>query len=90
MGKRLRAQHRPAPGPSAAWGGGKEIAFYPRRPHGGAVTKLCIFAGTMVFGYLVGWMFSSFGLMTEVIASGFGSMIGVYVGWKFAQWIERG
>jgi hypothetical protein len=31
----------------------------------------------------------SFGLMTEIIVSGIGSMVGVYLGWKLAQRIER-
>jgi hypothetical protein len=53
------------------------------------VTKLCIFAGTMVGGYVGGYLCSSLGLMTEVIASGIGSMVGVYLGWKLAQRIER-
>jgi hypothetical protein len=53
------------------------------------VTKLCIFVGTVVFGYAAGYLCSGFGIMTEVIASGAGSMVGVYLGWKLARWIER-
>jgi hypothetical protein len=53
------------------------------------VHKLCIFAGTITGGYVGGFLCSSFGLMTEVIASGIGSMLGVYLGWKLARRIER-
>jgi hypothetical protein len=53
------------------------------------VTKLCIFAGTMIGGYAAGYLVSSYGLMTEIIVSGLGSMVGVYLGWKLAQKIER-
>jgi hypothetical protein len=35
-------------------------------------------------------MVSSYGLMTEIIVSGIGSMVGVYLGWKLARRIERG
>jgi hypothetical protein len=55
----------------------------------GGVTKLCIFAGSLVCGYVVGYLFSGFGMMTEVIMSGVGSMVGVYLGWRLAQRIER-
>jgi len=53
------------------------------------VTKLCIFVGTTAVGTLFGFLASPYGLMTEVIASGVGSVLGVYLGWKFAQWIEQ-
>ena len=32
---------------------------------------------------------SGFGLMTEIVTSGIGSMVGVYLGWKLARRIER-
>jgi hypothetical protein len=51
--------------------------------------KLCIFAGTLVGGYVGGFLCSSFGLMTEMFASGVGSIIGVYLGWKLALRIQR-
>ncbi len=54
------------------------------------MTKLCIFCGSIVGGYVAGWMVSSYGLMTEIIVSGIGSMVGVYLGWKLARRIERG
>jgi uncharacterized membrane protein YfcA len=53
------------------------------------VTKLCIFTGMTVGGYVAGYLVSSMGLMTEVIVSGIGSMVGVYLGWKLARRIER-
>jgi len=80
-GAALKAKRRP---PAA-----KEIAF----PNGGAkpwsMTKLCITAGVFVGGYVGGYACSSLGMMAEVIASGIGSMAGVYLGWKLARWIER-
>lgn len=57
--------------------------------HFGRVTKLCIFTGMTVGGYVAGYLTSGFGLMTEVIVSGLGSMVGVYLGWKLARRIER-
>jgi len=53
------------------------------------VTKLCIFACMTAAGYIAGYLVQSFGLMTEIIVSGIGSMVGVYLGWKLAQRIER-
>ena len=53
------------------------------------MNKLCIFAGTMVGGYLGGYLVHSLGLMTEIIVSGIGSIVGVYFGWKLAQRIDR-
>jgi hypothetical protein len=55
----------------------------------GAMMKLCITAGTFVGGYLAAYAVSSFGMMAEVLASGVGSIIGVYLGWKLARHIER-
>lgn len=51
--------------------------------------KLCITAGTFVGGYLAAYAVSSFGMMAEVLASGVGSIVGVYLGWKLARHIER-
>lgn len=51
--------------------------------------KLCIFAGTTVFGILGGLLATLFGMDTlslgSFVLSGIGSMVGVYVGWKVAQ-----
>ncbi len=47
--------------------------------------KLCIFTGATVGSY-VGWFLGmKFGIWTAYFISGFGSMAGVYAGWKFAQ-----
>lgn len=54
------------------------------------MTKLCIFAGSLIGGYVAAYFCTSFGLMTEVIVSGLGSMVGVYLGWKLARKIEDG
>ena len=54
------------------------------------MNKLCIFGGSLVGGYVAGYLVSSYGIMTEVIVSGFGSIVGVYLGWKLARRIERG
>jgi uncharacterized membrane protein YfcA len=54
------------------------------------VNKLCIFGGSLVGGYVAAALVSSYGIMTEVIVSGIGSMVGVYLGWKLARRIDRG
>jgi hypothetical protein len=54
------------------------------------VTKLCIFVGTTVCGYGFGFLVSEFGLMTQIVVSGIGSIVGVFLGWKVGQRIERG
>ncbi|MEN9637997.1 MAG: hypothetical protein RL077_6401 [Verrucomicrobiota bacterium] len=52
--------------------------------------KLCILIGTTVgsyAGYMIGeWL--GFGLVGSFTLSGIGSLLGVYVGWKFARSIE--
>jgi hypothetical protein len=67
-----------------------EIAFASKMSQGRGVTKLCIFVGTTVCGYAAGFLVSEFGLMTEIIVSGIGSVVGVYLGWKVGQRIEKG
>jgi hypothetical protein len=55
------------------------------------MNRLCIFGGTMVLGY-AGWYagdllgFEFFGCF---LFSGVGSIIGVWLGWKLAQRLER-
>jgi uncharacterized membrane protein YfcA len=66
-----------------------EIAFFGTFPQSDGVTKLCIFTCMTAAGYIAGYLVQSFGLMTEIIVSGIGSMVGVYLGWKLAQRIER-
>ncbi|OIR07396.1 hypothetical protein GALL_103530 [mine drainage metagenome] len=51
------------------------------------MTKLCIMIGTTIGGYAA-WGIGAalgFGFMTNFILSGVGSVVGVYLGWKFAQ-----
>jgi hypothetical protein len=50
--------------------------------------KLCIFAGTTIFGIAGGMLATVFGMDTlslgSFVLSGIGSIVGVYVGWKVA------
>ena len=52
------------------------------------MVKLCIFAGTAIFGTLGGILANLLGMDTfslgSFVLSGIGSMVGVYVGWKVA------
>ena len=61
----------------------------PRLPYNAGMNKLCIFAGTMIFGILGSVLAGAFGMDTislgSFLLSGVGSVIGVYVGWKVAQ-----
>jgi hypothetical protein len=51
------------------------------------MNKLCIFAGTTIFGYVFWFLGDAAGLdfVWSFILSGVGSILGVFVGWKFAQ-----
>jgi hypothetical protein len=53
------------------------------------MNKLCIFAGTIIFGILGSVVAGAFGMDTfslgSFVLSGLGSVLGVYVGWKVAQ-----
>lgn len=49
---------------------------------GGVMNKLCIFIGMTVFGSIGWWLGEKVGFMTAFIASGIGSMAGVYIGWR--------
>jgi hypothetical protein len=53
------------------------------RPVSGAMNKLCIFVGMTVVGSIGWWLGSKVGFMTAFVVSGIGSMIGVYLGWRF-------
>lgn len=47
--------------------------------------KLCIFVAVNVGGW-VGWTLGeSFGLLAAFLASGVGSILGVYLGWRVAR-----
>lgn len=51
------------------------------------MNKLCIFAGTMVFGY-AGWFLGEAlgaGFFGSFLLSGAGSLLGVWAGWKIAR-----
>ena len=55
------------------------------------MTKLCIFGGTTIGGY-VGWGLGDFlglGFVWAFVLSGMGSVAGVYYGWKLAQKLDR-
>jgi hypothetical protein len=53
------------------------------------MVKLCIFAGTTIFGIGGGLLATVFGMdnfsLGSFLLSGVGSILGVYVGWKVAQ-----
>jgi hypothetical protein len=53
------------------------------------VNKLCIFAGTTLFGIGGGMLATAFGMeafsLGSFVLSGIGSIVGVYAGWKVAQ-----
>jgi hypothetical protein len=46
------------------------------------MSRLCIFIGIVVFGWLGWWIGARFGFMTGFFASTIGNIIGVYVGWR--------
>jgi hypothetical protein len=46
--------------------------------------KLCIFVGINVGGAIGWWLGESVGTMTAFFASGAGSLVGVYAGWRVA------
>lgn len=55
------------------------------------MNKLCIFAGTTVGGYAA-WAAGDalgFGLLGSFLLSGAGSLLGVWLGWKLAQRLDR-
>ena len=55
------------------------------------MTKLCIFAGTIIGSY-AGWSLGAavgWGFWGAFIISGIGSVAGVYAGWKLAQKLEE-
>lgn len=57
--------------------------------HAPGVNKLCIFAGTTIFGILGGMLAGALGMemfsLGSFLLSGVGSIVGVYVGWKVAR-----
>jgi uncharacterized membrane protein YfcA len=47
--------------------------------------KLCIFIGANAGGMAGWWLGDHVGIMTAVVASGIGSILGVYAGWRVAR-----
>ena len=47
--------------------------------------KLCIFIGVNVGGMAGWWLGEYVGIMTAFLASGVGSVLGVYAGWRVAR-----
>jgi len=55
------------------------------------MTKLCIFVGTTIGGY-VGWYLgdvAGLGFGWSFVISGVGSIVGVWAGWKLARKLEE-
>lgn len=54
------------------------------------MNKLCIFGAATIFGY-IGWALGDwlgFEMFGSFMLSSLASIVGVYVGWKFAQRFE--
>ena len=51
------------------------------------MNKILIFVGMMVGSSVGWWAGAHVGMMTAFLASGAGSIAGVYAGWRFAQWL---
>ena len=54
------------------------------------MSKLCIFAGTLIVGY-AGWFAGDalgLGFFGAFLLSGAGSLLGVWLGWKLARKLE--
>ena len=49
------------------------------------MSRLLIFIGMVIGGYIGWWLGEKVGLTTAFIVSGIGSMFGVYAGW----WVNR-
>ena len=51
------------------------------------MTKICIFAGTIIGGYGFGYLatLAGLGFGWAFVISGVGSIVGVWAGWKIAQ-----
>jgi len=46
------------------------------------MSRLCIFIGMTVLGWVGWWIGARFGFTAAFLMSGVGSMAGVYVGWR--------
>ena len=49
------------------------------------MSKLCIFIGMTVAGWIGWWLGERFGMLTAFVLSGVGSMVGVYAGWRISR-----
>jgi len=49
------------------------------------MSKLCIFLGMTILGWIGWWLGAKIGIMTAFIVSSIGSLIGVYLGWRIAR-----
>ena len=49
------------------------------------MTRLCIFLGMTILGWVGWWLGERVGITTAFLLSGLGSIIGVYVGWRIAR-----
>ena len=49
---------------------------------GDDMSKLLIFVGMTIFGWVGWWIGAYVGFMTAFMLSGVGSIVGVYVGWR--------
>lgn len=85
--QRTVALHPLCGNPEDRFPGSLEIAFAAKTGQFQGVKKLCIFVGTTV-GSFAGFLCTGF--MAQFIVGGIGSLVGVYLGWKLAQRIERG
>lgn len=53
------------------------------------VTRLLTFSGALLGGYAGWYLGDGFGTAAAFIASGVGSVAGVYLGWRLARKIEE-
>jgi len=49
------------------------------------MSKLCIFIGMTVLGWLGWWLGAYFGFIAGFALSGIGSIAGIYAGWRIAR-----
>jgi hypothetical protein len=54
-----------------------------------AMTKLCIFVGMFVGSCVGGLIADPLGFWWAFFASGVGSLVGVYYGWKLGRHLDR-
>ncbi len=46
------------------------------------MSKLCILLGMTLVGWLGWWLGAKIGIMTALLLSGAGNIIGIYIGWR--------